>query len=558
MLKKVLSLLLVLSLVLTAFIGCTDKNEPEPEEETPAQDEPVDEEEDEEPEEVEQVFTYNLAAEPETLDPGKATESVGINILGNTSEGLTRVAKDGSAEPGVAEKWDISEDGKEYTFYLREDAKWSDGKPVTANDFVYAWRRVLNPDTAADYAYFLYPILNAEAANKGEVSVEEIGVEAVDDHTLKVTLTDPVNYFLSLCTFVTMQPVREDVVNADPEGWGIADNGIISNGPFYVTEWKHNEKVMLAKNPEYWDADNVKLEEVVVTLINEDSTALAAFEAGDVDAIDGVPVAEIPRLLSESDEMYILPNLSLYYYVFNNNEPPFDNELVRKAFALAIDRKAIVETVTMDGALPATGIVPNGLNYGGGDFREAGGDYGIKPEAQVEEAKKLLEEAGYPNGEGLPAIKLNYNTSERHKKIAEAIQEMWKKNLGVEVEIFNQEWKVHLATLEEGNFQIARIGWGADYVHPMSFFDMWIEGSGNNYSGYFDKEFDSLVKEAMITTDENEAAKLLHKAEDIWMNRMTISPIYYATDPEMVKGYVKDWWKSPVGNMFIRDAYIEK
>ncbi|MBS4536953.1 peptide ABC transporter substrate-binding protein [Clostridium sp. D2Q-11] len=557
MLKKLLSILLVLCLVLTAFVGCTNKEEPKPADE-PSDQEESSEEEAEEPEESPQVFTYNLGAEPETLDPGKATENIGINILGNTSEGLTRVGKDGNPEPGVAEKWDISEDGKVYTFHLRENAKWSDGKSVTANDFVYSWRRVLDPATAADYAYFLYPILNAEAANNGEVSLEEVGVEAVDEHTLKVTLTDPVNYFLSLCTFVTMQPVREDVVTADPEGWGISDDGMISNGPFYVKEWTHNEKVIMVKNPEYWDADKVRLEEVEVTLINEESTALAAFEAGDVDAIDNIPVAEIPRLLSESDEIFILPDLSLYYYVFNNNEPPFDNELVRKAFALAIDRKAIVDTVTMDSSLPATGLVPNGISYGGGDFRESGGDYGIKPEAQIEEAKKLLEEAGYPNGEGLPPVKLNYNTSERHKKIAEAIQEMWKKNLGVDVEIVNQEWKVHLSTLEEGNFQIARIGWGADYVHPMTFFDMWIEGSGNNYSGFFDAEFDKLVKEAMITLDENKAAELLHQAEDIWMNRMTISPIYYASDPEMVKGYVKDWWKSPVGNMFLRDAYIEK
>lgn len=564
MFKKILSLLLIFALMVTMVVGCSNKQTTTPdsaekETEEKEKEEPKEEEkENEKTEKVAQRFTYNLGAEPETLDPGKATESVGINILGNTSEGLTRVSKDGSPEPGAAEKWDVSEDGKVYTFHIRKDAKWSDGKAVTANDFEYSLKRVLNPETAADYAYFLYPIKNAEAANKGEVSLDEVGVEAVDEHTLKVTLTDPVNYFLSLCTFVTMQPVREDIVNADPEGWGIADDGVISNGPFYVKEWKHNEKVIMEKNPHYWDAKNVKLDEFVVTLINEESTSLAAFEAGDIDASDTVPVAEIPRLLSENEDFYILPDLLLYYYVFNNEVAPFDNEKVRKAFALAIDRQAIVDTVTMDGSLPASGIVPSGLNYGGKDFREDGGNYGILPEAQPEKAKELLSEAGYPNGEGLPSIKLNYNTSERHKKIAEAIQEMWKKNLGVEVELVNQEWKVHLATLEEGNYQIARIGWGADYVHPMSFFDMWIKGSGNNYSAFFSDEFDSLVKEAMVTLDENKAAELLHDAEDIWMNRMTVSPIYYGTDPELVKNYVKDWWKSPVGNMFVRDAYIKK
>lgn len=561
MIKKALSLLLILALMLTAFAAC-GRDEPAPanetEQQTTEEESTQQEEQQEETKDVPQVLTYNMGDEPETLDPGKATENVGINILGNTSEGLTRVSKEGSPEPGVAEKWDISEDGSEYIFYLRKDAKWSDGKPVTANDFVYSWRRVLNPETAADYAYFLYPVLNAEAANTGEVSVEEIGIEAVDEYTLKIKLDKPVNYFLSLCTFITTYPVRQDVVEADPEGWGLSDNGIISNGPFYVKEWKHNEKVVMVKNPNYWDAENVKLDEFTMTLINEESTALAAFESGDIDGSDTVPVAEIPRLLAESDEFYILPNLSLYYYVFNNSAPPFDNEKVRKAFTLAIDRKAIVETVTMDSSTPASGMLPSGLIYGGEEFRKAGGDYDIKPTAQVEEAQKLLAEAGYPNGEGLPTIKVNYNTLERHRKIAEAIQEMWKKNLGVEVELVNQEWKVHLATLEEGNFQVGRIGWGADYVHPMTFFDMWIEGSGNNYSQYTNKDFDELVKKAMITQDEKEAAKILHEAEDIWMSRYTISPIYYATDPDLMKSHVKGWWKSPVANLFLRDAYIEK
>ncbi|WP_425448224.1 peptide ABC transporter substrate-binding protein [Dethiothermospora halolimnae] len=568
MLKRVISIMLVMMLIMTGFVGCgndddtstddTKKEDVAEKDVKEEKEEKTEEKEEKKETEVSQVFTYNMGAEPETLDPGKATETVGINILNNTCEGLTRVEKDGTIGPGVAEKWDVNENGNEYTFYLRKNAKWSDGKPVTAKDFEYSMKRVLKPDTAADYAYFLYPIKNAEAANKGEIDLDEVGVKAIDDNTLKITLNEPVNYFLSLLTFVTTFPVREDVVSQDPEGWGICDDGMVGNGPFYVKQWKHNEKAILLKNPHYWDADNVKLEKFVGTFIDEESTALAGFEAGDLDGTDTVPVAEIPRLMSESDEFHILPGLGLYYYVFNNNVAPFDNETVRKALTIAIDREAIVNTVTMDGAIPASGLVPSGLNYGGEEFRKAGSDYDIKPKAQIEKAKKLLAEAGYPEGKDFPKITINYNNSERHKKIAEAIQEMWKKNLNIDVELANQEWKVHLATLEEGNYQVARIGWGADYVHPMTFFDMWCKGSGNNYSGYFNDDFDNLVKKAMVTLDEEKAAEILHEAEDMWMNRYTVCPIYYNTDPDLMKNYVKGWWKSPVEILYLRDIYIEK
>lgn len=541
MLKKVLSLLLISVMVLATFSACkSDENTISKEDLT-------------EP----QVFTYNMGADPETLDPGKASENVGFTVLVNVFEGLTRLDNNDTAIPGVAKKWEGNEDATEYIFTLREDAKWSDGEIVTAEDFVYAWRRAVDPKNATDYAYQLFYLKNAEAIVGGEKDISELGVEALDEYTLKVTLENPCSWMLEMFAFPTYYPVRKDVVEANPDTWALEAETIVSNGAFKVKHWSHSEEVVMIPNENYWDADRILLDEFRMTLITEESTALAAFETGDIDGSDGVPVTEIPRLLAEEDDFEILPYIGLYYYTFNNEEPPFDNEKVRKAFSYAIDRKKIVGTITMGGEKPATGVVPNGIFVGEEEFRKAGDDYGIKPDAQIEEAKKLLEEAGYPNGEGLPKITLRYNTSERHKKIAEAVQEMWKQNLGVKVELVNTEWNVHLKNLEEGNYQIGRIGWIGDYAHPMTFIDLFIAASGNNYTNWSSDEYDNLVRDSKSTLNTKEASEYMHKAEDIFMNRHTVIPIYFYTNPELVRSYVKNWHKSRLGYLFVDKVYIE-
>ncbi|MTI68668.1 MAG: peptide ABC transporter substrate-binding protein [Firmicutes bacterium] len=568
MIKKALAILLILGLVFTSVVACGN-NDVEPTNDDQVKEDTKDDTEDnkkedepkEEPKEepkVEQVVTYNMGADPETLDPGKATENVGFNVIINTFEGLTNLDENDKAIPGVAKKWDVNEDATEFTFYLRDDAKWSDGKPVTAYDFEYAWKRVINPETASDYAYQLFYLKNAEDIINGEASIDELGVEVIDERTLKVTLQGPVSWMLEMFAFPTYFPVRKDVVEENPDTWALEADTIVSNGPFKISEWSHNEEVVMVRNENYWDKERVKLDKYIMTLINEDTTALAAFEAGDIDGTDGVPRAEIPRLQAENDDFMILPDLGLYYYTFNNKVEPFNNEKVRKAFTLAIDRSAIVNTVSMGGETPATGVVPVGINIGGEDFREAGGDYDIDPnKAKIEEAKKLLEEAGYPNGEGLPEITLNYNTNENHQRIAEAVQEMWKKNLNVNVTLGNAEWKVHLSNLSEGNYQVARIGWGADYAHPMTFLDLFISASGNNYTQYTSEEFDDYIRKAKSTIDIQKANDYMHKAEDLFMERYTVCPIYFASDPELMKSYVKGWRKSPLGYLYMDKAYIE-
>jgi Bacterial extracellular solute-binding proteins, family 5 Middle. len=373
-------------------------------------------------------ITYNLQTEPRSVDPAKNTAIDGGTVIYHVFEGLTRLDKNNKAEPAVAEKWDVSSDGLTYTFHLRDGVKWSDGKPVTAKDFEYAWKRVLNPDTGSEYAYQLYYIKNGEKYNKGEAKAEDVGVVAKDDKTLELTLESPTPYILELLAFFTYMPVRQDIVEKDPDGWAQNPETYIGNGAFVMKEWNHNDSIVFEKNPNYWDAGRIKPDKLTFVMINDASTELAAFDNNQIDFGDNPPANDFPRL-REDGVLHIDPSLATYGYVFNTKKAPFDNPKVRKAFSLAIDRKAIVETPPQVGQKPAGGWVPPGLPDADAtkDFREIGGDYYDVNKASVEEAQKLLAEAGYPGGKGLPEITLLYNTSEGHKQIAEMLQEMWKK-----------------------------------------------------------------------------------------------------------------------------------
>ncbi len=542
MFKKFRCISLIVICTLFLAVGCTNSNDTTEIDET---------------KEVKQIFKYNMSSHPETLDPTLASEIVGFNVIVNAFEGLTSLDSNDKAVPGVAERWEVSDDEMVYTFYLKDDAKWSDGKPVTAYDFEYAWKRGIDSSSESDYAYQLFYIKNAEDIVEGNASIDELGVEVIDDKTLKVTLESPTSWMPEMFAFPTYFPVRKEIVEKNPDTWTQNEETLVSNGPFKVTKLNNDEKIVMEKNKFYWGKDRVKLEEIHFTLINDSSTALGAFEAGELDGVDNIPTVEIPRLRAESDEFLILPDLGLYYYIFNNSIEPFNDLKVRKALSLAIDRKAIVNAVSLGGEIPASGVVPEGLKIGGKDFRQLGNDYDIDVDnASIQEARLLLAQAGYPEGEGFPVIKLSYNTNELHQRIAEAIQEMWKVNLNVDCELVNVNWLIHLKKLSEGDYQVGRLGWSADYVHPMTFLDMWITESGNNYSKWNDKKFDEYIKKAKSTVNEKETLKYLHKAENLLMNRHTIMPIYYTTDPEMMKKYVKGWRKSMLGMLYLDKAYI--
>ncbi|MBO8170121.1 MAG: peptide ABC transporter substrate-binding protein [Thermoanaerobacteraceae bacterium] len=513
---------------------------------------------------VKQRIVYNVGSEPETIDPGKATGQPDLTVINAAMEGLTRYNLDGELEPAMAEDWEVSEDGTVYKFYIREDAKWSNGDPVTAYDFEYAWKRVLDPEFAADYAYELYYIKNAAAYNdpedKSVTSPDQVGVKALDEKTLEVTLEAPVPQFLGLTAFPTFFPVHKETVEANPD-WHAKPETYVSNGPFKIVEWQHDQKFVLKKNENYWDAESVKLDELVMTLVTKESTELAMFETGEIDIGDNPPTEELDRLKADPNSgLKIKGDLAVYYYLFNTTQKPFDDVRVRKALAMAIDREAIVKNITKAGQIPAFAFAPYGLPDAdpSKDFREVGGnDYF---EENVEKARQLLAEAGYPNGEGFPEFEILTNDTEGHIKIAQAIQEMWKQNLGIEnVKVRSQEWGPYLKARQELDYQVARAGWGADYLDPMTFLDLFITDGGNNNTGWGSERYDELIKKANSTADREERFRIMHEMEDILMNDMPVMPIYFYTNPYLMKDYVKNVGVPSFGpSMEFKWAYVEK
>ena len=551
MLKRVLSMVMVLTMVVFTTVGCTKQEQPTttpdsstetPEEQTPTT-----------PAGEDDYLVWNIGVDPQTWDPTLNSAADGGHIIQNLFEGLTRETKDGII-PAAAETWDISNEGKTYTFHLRKDLKWSDGKPLTAGDFEYAWKRACDPKTASEYSFIVTNYLvNGDAYFRDEASRDDVGVKALDDTTLEVNLNFPVPYFLSLTSFYTYAPVRQDIVEAKGEGWEKDPATCISNGAFKLTEYKIGDHITMVKNENYWDADSVKLAGVKGLMIIEGTTALNGYRNGEIQVLDGVVNDSIPELKKEDPNFKITPHIGTYYVNFNNDDPIFKDVRVRKAFSLAIDRKAFVEQVTKGGETPATGFIPSGMLYSdGSDIRplDENGlpapEYGIDPsKALVEEAKALLADAGYPNGEGLTNVTFLYNTNENNKKIAEALQGMWKQNLGVSVELLNQDWDVFQDERRAGNYIVARGGWLGDYGDPMTMLDLFASNSGNNDPQWryrdepivapHDKmlnpeqeDFENALNESRLTTGKDRDVQL-KKAEEVLMNNHVIAPIYYYT-----------------------------
>jgi oligopeptide transport system substrate-binding protein len=526
--KKNLALLLVLVLVVAAFAGCASTPAAEPTDEPEAVEEPA-----EEPEApVEKVLTWNIGSEPKTIDPGLNAASDGGDVINNMFEGLMREVG-GQLLPGMADSYVMSEDQLTYTFTLR-DALWSDGEPVTAYDFEYAWTRVLDPATGSEYSWIF-----------GEANVDTF--KAVDEKTFEVTLLAPTPYFLGLTGFYTFFPLREDAVVQGPDGgWAIDPEVSISNGPFYLAEYSTGDKLVMVKNDNYWQADKVMLDKIEGYMIVDATTALTAYEAGELDVIDNMPAEEMPRLMAEDDTFYIFPQDGVYYYSLNAQIEPLTDVRVRKALNYAIDRLAIVDTLN-GGQLPATNMVsPASYDHEGNVFSTAAGAYVPEDGSGIEEAKALLTEAGYPDGEGFPSLEIMYNTSEGHKMVAEIVQEMWKTNLGIDITLTNQEWAVFQDTRRQHNYQIARSGWLGDYSDPMTYLGMFVTGSPMNYAGWENADYDALL-EAAKTAPPAERFGMLYDALDLVMEGYAYMPIYVYTDSMMAGNNVTGWEKTTRG-----------
>lgn len=507
-----------------------------------------------------QKMSYNLGADPKTLDPHLNTSVDGSIVASNVFEGLFYVDENSKTVPAAAESVKISNDGTIYTFSLRKNGKWSDGKPVTAHDFLYSWRRGLKPETAMEYVYQLFYIKNGENFYNGTAKIEDLGIKVIDDYTIELTLEQATPYFLALTAFSAYFPVREDIVEKD-SAWATKVETYIGNGPFKIKSWSPKENIVFVKNDNYWDLSAIKLDELRFDQIIDEKTALGAFQTGEFDLGEAPPISEIETLLNNGVAK-LYPYLGTYFYVVNvsGNTPPevskfLGDKRVRKALALAIDRKTLVEKVSKGGQLPALSFVPKGIVAT--DEKEFSTKSYFPDSPQIDEAKKLLAEAGYSDPSSLPTIKFTYNTNESHGIIAQAIQDMWKKNLGLNIELRNEEWAVFQTSRTNKNYEIARHGWIADYNDPMTFLDMWVTGGGNNDAGFTNVDYDRFIKEAQKEQNPEKRTALLHQAENILMDEMPVIPLYYYTNIIYSNPKAKGWIKSPLGGVYFKNAYME-
>ncbi|OCS94466.1 peptide ABC transporter substrate-binding protein [Caryophanon latum] len=497
-----------------------------------------------------------VASEPPSLHPQLATDTTSSTIMSSTHEGLMTL-KNGEPVPGVAESYKMSDDQLTYTFTLR-DAKWSNGEPVTAEDFAYAWEFALNPANASEYATILYAIKGAEAYNLGTTtSFDEVGVKVIDSKTLEVTLESPTPYFLELTAFKTLYPIHKATAEANPKWYTEADT-YVGNGAFVLSQWQHAGSLTLEKNPEYWDADNVKLTKVNIEMVESETTQMTKFESGEIDFLGTnygkISLDAIERLQSE-ESLNIVDYSGIYWYKFNTTDDVMKNANIRKALTLAIDRAGLIKNVTKGEEEPALGMVPNGVE-GFGD------DAGFFKDADYEGAKAALDAGLKELGLSDPSelnLKLSFNTSDAHAVIAQYIQEGWNKNLGINVTLENAEWQVYLDKLSSLDYQIGRLGWIADYNDAYSFLEMYNSAdNGNNDTGWSNEEYTNLLKQSTTETDPAARLDLLKKAEEIIIAEFPVAPIYYYTNLYVVKDYVTGMEPDNLGNINLKDVDVTK
>jgi len=488
------------------------------------------------------VFRVGNGAEPQDLDPQAVTGDIEHRIIMALFEGLvTNDPQDLHPVPGQAESWEISEDGRVYTFHLRAGLKWSNGDPITADDFVQSYKRMLTPSFAAEYASMLYNFVQgAEEYYNGQLKdFSQVGFKALDARTLQVALKKPTPYLLKLIAshyawnVVPIKVIEKfGPIDQRRSDWTKATN-LVSNGPFKLKEWLPSQKIVVTRNPNYWDATNVKLDEIEFYPTEDLNNEERMFRTGLLDRTLDMPLSKIDVYRKKYPEaLHIDPFLCVYFYRCNVTRPPLNDKRVRKALALAIDRESLVKNVTRGGQIPAYALSYPGI---------AGYAPRAKLEGGLTEAKRLLAEAGYPDGKGFPPIEFLYNTHDGHRVIAEAIQAMWRTNLGVEITLHNQEWKVYLDSQHRHNFQMMRAGWVADYVDPNTFLEIWTTDNGNNDSLWSNAEYDHLFQSALAAKNDTERYEIYQQMDAILVDECPIIPIYhythvYALNPK-VKGY---------------------
>ena len=490
-----------------------------------------------------QIYHHGNGSEPQGIDPHIVTGVPEHHILISLCEGLTipnpnPTGSDGYI-PGTAESWTISDDGKEYIFKLNKNAKWSNGDPVTANDFVWSWKRILTASLGSQYPDMLYYLVGAYEYHNGEIdNFDEVGVKALDSHTLKVNLKNPTPFFIGLLSHYSTWPVHKETVLKhgdidDRNGEWTRPGNFVCNGPFQLKTWELNNKIVVEKNPHYYDASMVRLNEIHYYPVSNVMTEDRMFRAGQLHLTSSMPTQKCPIYIEEKNpNLKIDPYMGTYFYRINTENETLSDVRVRKALAYSIDRQLLVDKVTQCGQIPAYSFTPPGSN-------------GYQPSTEIPYdpvlAKQLLAEAGYSSDNPFPKLEILFNTNEGHRKVALAIQQMWQNELGIEVELVNQDWKVYLSREMVGDFQISRAGWIGDYEDPNTFLDLMRPNRGNNKTGWENMDFDALVEEANTINDQEKRYELLNEAEKILIDNMPIIPLYtyvrvYQLSPD-VKGF---------------------
>ena len=504
-----------------------------------------------------QTLVRNNGSEVQSLDPHKIEGVPESNINRDLFEGLLISDVQGHPTAGVAESWD-NKDFKVWTFHLRKNEKWSDGTPVTENDFVYSWQRLADPKTASPYASYLQygHIANIDDVIAGKKPTSDLGVKAIDDYTFEVTLSEPVPYFYKLLVHPSVSAVPKATIEKFGEKWTQPAN-IVTNGAYKLKDWVVNERIVLERNTNYWDNAKTVINQVTYLPISSEVTDVNRYRSGEIDmTYNNMPIELFQKLKKEiPKEVHVDPYLCTYYYEINNQKAPFTDVRVRTALKLALDRDIIVNKVKNQGDLPAYSYTPP---YTDGAKLTEPAWFKMTQEQRNAEAKKLLAEAGYTADKPL-SFSLLYNTSDLHKKLAIAVASIWKKNLGVDVKLENQEWKTFLDTRHQGTFDVARAGWCADYNEPTSFLNTMLSDSSNNTAHYKSPAFDKLIGDTLKVTDEAQRSELYSKAEQQLDKDSAIVPVYYYVNARLVKTWVGGYTgKDPMDNIYVKNLYIIK
>ena len=497
-------------------------------------------------------------AEPTSLDPQMVQDRPGHHVLIDLFEGLVAQDRNGKTIPAGATHWDVK-DNRIFTFHLRKDARWSDGKPVTAQDYAFAFRRAVDPKTASPYAWYIAMpgVTHAKAIMAGKEPVSALGVKALDDYTFQVTLEKPLSFFVRMLAYPTTYPVPRHVVQKHGKAW-IQPGHMVSNGAYVLKDWVVNEKIVVARNERYWDNASTVINQVTFLPLSAKTAELNRYKAGELDMTDRTPPPQHLRALRKEipEEIRVSPQIGTYFYAFNTRKAPFDDARVRKALAYAIDRDIIAKQVMDHGETPAYVLSPDSI-AGASDFQP---DWAKLPKAEREQkARDLLKDAGYDRNSHPLEVELLYNTDDMNRQLAVAIAQMWKRVLGVKASLRNQEWKVFLDTMQKGQFQVGRSGWLGDYNEAFSMLGLFTTSNGNNYSHFSNPQYDSLLDKAMLESDAAVRKDIYTRAERILSENMPVTPIYQYVTGRLVKSYVGGYPDyNPQDTVYSKDLYIIK